>query len=596
MVTVSSQVTERFRQQNSRLAIAAVVLTLLMATSAASTAATGSSEGVTSSENPWSVERDEPTDIQIPGVSERPLSAEEGPRVVVSQFDLDIDSGLGAALGEERLAAMRALVESRRSSDQRADGLTIGQMEEIASSLTEYLRNNDFIVAYAYIPTQDVKGGRVTIGVLGGRLGNVIVEGNSILSDERITLPFNDLIGRPLQKGDVESAILFVRDYPGVAPSAVLSPGDAVGTTDLTLRVLEQRFDVALTVDNYGTDATGEGRVRLNVVFNNPLKRGDRLDLNILQTFSPAEGTYGGGSYEMPIGAGGFSTGVLYNTNTFDAEGAGIKLGGESQIGAVFAKQKIIRQRQMNFDVFGDLSFKNSKFDALGGIGDDPEDKLTVLTLGANFEAVDRLGLLGVNSINFSYHHGFDDFLGSMDSDGDGRSSRLGGSGERAGGDFDKVTARYQRLQQITPANALIFRAFGQYSDDLLTSLEQMSMGGPYTVRAYPVAEFLVDRGYFASVDYQLNLSSLMSSVSDDWDINLGVFYDYAYGQNEDPLGSERSNIALGGPGAGFQVEYRWGAGYGVLLRVEAAWQVSGPEQSDGDDPQIWARLELFRR
>ena len=123
-----------------------------------------------------------------------------------------------------------------------------------------------------------------------------------------------------------------------------------------------------------------------------------------------------------------------------------------------------------------------------------------------------------------------------------------------------------------------------------------MSLGGPYGVRAYPIAEFLMDRGYFGSVDYQLNISSLMDSVSDNWDINLGLFYDYAYGQNEDPLDSERSNVGLGGPGGGMQVEYRWGNGYGVLVRVEVAWQVSGPEQSDGDDPQVWARFELFRR
>ncbi len=552
--------------------------------------------GQTSSESePWTLTLDEPVSVEIPKAMERPLSVEDGPQITVERFELDVDPQLAAVLPADLRASMDALLEQRRVAEP---SFTIGKLEQIAGELTDLLRDNNLIVSYAYLPTQEVENGQVVIGVLGGTLGDIHVEGNRSLSADRIASPFGRLVGKPLQGNELESAILNLRDYPGVAPSAVLSPGTEVGTTDLTLRVLERRFNLQAMADNYGSEATGEGRARIRFDWNNPLKRGDRLTVNFLQTFSPADGTYGGVNYEIPVGNRGLSFGALYDLNTFDATGGGIKTGGDSETIAVYARQKLKRSRELNLDLTLDFLSKTASFDPLFTL--EQEDALSVLALGLDLEAVDRIGMLGVNSLQLAYSHGFPDVLGSMGKDGVGDSgkisTRVGSDGFRAGGEFDKVIGRYQRLQQLNSSNAIVLRAFGQWSNDMLSPLEQLSLGGAYTVRAYPTAQELVDKGAFGSAEYTLNATSLMNIPSRNWDLNFSLFYDYAYGKLVNALQSERSTVKLGGYGAGVHFEYRWPGGQGVLLRLEVASPTTNLDTDNGRDPQYWLRFEYFRR
>jgi hemolysin activation/secretion protein len=548
-------------------------------------------------EDDLSLTLDEPLSIEIPRVMERPLSVDDGPEIEVSRFELNVDPKLAAVISPELIAQVDATLETRRVAQGR---FTIGRLEEVATEITTLLRENDFIVAYAYVPTQEVENGIVNIGVLGGSLGKVHVEGNQALSERRIASHFDRLMGQPLQGNRLESAMLNLRDVPGVAPSAVLSPGAEVGTTDLTLRVLERRFNIQAMVDNYGSEATGEGRGRLRFDWNNPFGAGDRLTLNILQTFSPADGTFGGVNYEIPIGNRGTSVGALVDYNTFDAtaRGTDFKTSGESQTIAAYVRQKLKRGRRFNMDLSLDLASKKATFEPIFAL--DQEDALTVMTAALDLEAVDRIGPLGVNSLYFGWSHGFADFLGSMDEEGVGDngkiSTRVGSTGIRAGGEFDKIVGRYQRLQRLNNTNSIILRAFGQWTDDLLTPLEQLSLGGPYTVRAYPTAQALVDKGWFGSAEYTLNLTGLVGNTPQNWDLNFSLFYDYASGDIIDAFQSEDDSVKLGGYGGGLHFEYRWPGGHGVMVRAEVATPSTSDEADNERDPQYWLRFEYFRR
>ncbi|MCK4707832.1 MAG: hypothetical protein KAU21_04385, partial [Gammaproteobacteria bacterium] len=54
-------------------------------------------------------------------------------------------------------------------------GLTIGEIEEIAESITTYYRSHGFFLAKAFVPKQDVRDGIVGLTVLEGVLGKVTV-------------------------------------------------------------------------------------------------------------------------------------------------------------------------------------------------------------------------------------------------------------------------------------------------------------------------------------------------------------------------------------------------------------------------------------
>jgi hemolysin activation/secretion protein len=172
-------------------------------------------------------------------------------------------------------------------------------------------------------------------------------------------------------------------------------------------------------------------------------------------------------------------------------------------------------------------------------------------------------------------------------------SSRRGGSGAtattagtRAGGDFTKFNFGYSRLQPTFKLQSLLFRFDMQVSSDLLTSLEQYSMGGPYNVRAYPVAEILVDNAMFTSFEY---IFSASPEIRQTWlnKLQLSVFFDYATGDLNDPILNSVSEATLSGVGIGIQaVPFDK-----VKARIDFA-KATGDEPSDLQSLPFYFSLE----
>src|SRR5262249_55504732 len=129
-------------------------------------------------------------------------------------------------------------------------------------------------------------------------------------------------------------------------------------------------------------------------------------------------------------------------------------------------------------------------------------DKLTTARLDAQWERIDTR-FRGVNRVAFSYTHGFNDLFGSLAAYDPATVAAGGSTPNRLGASraFDKVAIQVQRLQRLSQYSSLMLRLDGQYTSDPLVSLEQFSMGGPDSVRAYPVAEVLAEKGGVASLE-----------------------------------------------------------------------------------------------
>ncbi len=481
--------------------------------------------------------------------------------------------------------------------ENQAGGFTIGRLERAATAVTERLREGGFILAWAYLPQQSVENKTVTIEVLSGTLEGVTVDGNNRYKSKQLLGPFNDLFGAPVVKDDVEKSILVVRNYPGLSTSAVFSPGTVVGSSLLTLRVSEDPFDFAMSADNHGTESTGKNRVRADMLLYNPFGLGDVLVVNAVQTFDPAENLYGGLTYQAPFFSDDMTLTLGYSHNTFEvakglAAGAGEggkNLAGDTDIGWIGLRKNLRLKRRSRLDMGIDLHVKNA---VLENLGSETEDNLTVASLYLSAEAVDGIGAGGINQFDLRYLKGIPDFLGSMSEDGDaGQSTRTGGSGEDAGGDFDKIMVRYQRLQRISARNSLLIRAEGQVSDDLLTSLEQFVIGGPNSVRAYPIAEYLGDEGAFASLEWIVEVRDTGNSS-----FSISAFADYAYAKLNDPLANEVEDTDLSGWGIGIAFSNTSESGNRFGFRVDVATPIGDIEPSDGDDPRIYGQISYSFR
>ena len=100
-----------------------------------------------------------------------------------------------------------------------------------------------------------------------------------------------------------------------------------------------------------------------------------------------------------------------------------------------------------------------------------------------------------------------------------------------------------QLTQNLPGSQGLLFRVSGQYSHDLLSSLEQFVMGGPDSVRAAPSSQFLVDKGFFSSLEYSVaspGFSDKHAFGSYTWGqvLRFKLFTDMAKGSNNDTAGT----------------------------------------------------------
>lgn len=551
----------------------------------------------------WALRAQSNDDLFIPPVADRPFSEDDGPRIEIDAIELDIAPNLDLQL-DSGLQESLKLMLTGRVAENSSQGFTIGRLENTAADVTDSLRNAGFILAWAFLPEQTVQNRTVTISVLAGSLAGVEVDGNSGYKTRRLLEPFSDLLGSPVQRTTIENSILHLRDYPGLSTSAVFSPGDDTGTSKMTLRVSEDPFDLAVVADNYGTESTGENRIRSDLFWYNPFGRADLIAVNLLQTFDPAENLYGGIAYQTPFFRHDLTLGLGYSTNAFEiAEGVaagssvedvGGNISGDTDVGSIYLSKNMRLTRRSRIDLAVDLSVKNAQLD---GLGAETEDNLTVASLDFALEAVDSFLAGGINQLQIRYSNGIPDFLGSMSEDGDGgQSTRTGASGQHAGGDFSKFSLRYQRLQRISASNSLLFRAEGQFSDDLLTSLEQFSMGGPNNVRAYSIAEFLMDEGAFTSVEWIVDLVELFGDGGGNNSFSISAFADYAHGELNEPLASEDPDVDLAGWGIGLSYGHTSETGNLFAISVDVASPITHFDALNDNDPQIYGQISYTFR
>ncbi|MCK5003399.1 MAG: ShlB/FhaC/HecB family hemolysin secretion/activation protein [Gammaproteobacteria bacterium] len=431
---------------------------------------------------------------------------------------------------------------------------TMGMYERIANAITRYYRERGFFLARAYIPEQKVSDGIVKLKVAESSLEQIAFDDNQLYDDETMGVLFEDLIDKPVHITGVESALYKLNDYPGLTASAIFGPGSKPGSAAIVMRTEETSSINFLSFDNYGSAFTGENRVLFRHVNNNVFGNADSLMFNVMGGLSPTNSQYADVFYVQPVYKSLFKVGGGAKVNFFSVgeELEDLDINGESIVINGFIDYNLVHTRLDRFSLMADLSLKSATSKLVDEVSS--EDKLSVIRFDMAYSGVDRWLWRANHEFLASISIGMAGFLGSMDENGNDLSSRTGETQGNAGGDFTKFNLSYTRLQPIVNLQSLLFRFQAQFSSDLLTSLEQYSLGGPYNVRAYPVAEILVDNAIFTSFEYILNASP---EIELDWlsTLQLSLYFDYAKGDLNDPLINEVATAALSGLGVGIQIE-----------------------------------------
>jgi hemolysin activation/secretion protein len=516
--------------------------------------------------------------LDIPPLIERPAGLEEGARVRVIDFRLDgVEERPERGLTREDID----VILTRYLAEQPLEGYTINQLQAIADDVERYYRSKGLVLARAFIPAQDVMLGEVAIQVVEGNLGTVTVQGNEIYGTQRILGPFDSLLAQAVDEADVEEALLTLQDYPGLTVFGTFREGNVLGETDLVIDVrTEDRFFVTPSVDNYGSEFTGQTRGVLQFGVNNPVGATDRLSGYVLKSSDPSNERYYGVEYSLATKNGRTRVGFGAAKNNFAVAAAQIEqslgLDGEVEQANLYVQRIFANKRGFRADGVFDIAEKET---TVTQPGTDAHDDLSTLSYTFNYFSVGRQQ----RGINLGY-------LRAIGGDNDGLSpSRQGGSGELAIGSYSVFELGYQRLQRLSNNHALLLRLDGQYSSDLLVSLEQYGLGGPANIRAYSVSEALIDSGGAATLEWIIDAPGFARRPVGNrtWgDIfQLSVFYDYAGGEVNDPLPFQAETINLRGYGIGLQ----FGISEKFRLRIDAATAATDAVPVNRNDPQYWA-------
>ena len=536
-----------------------------------------------------------PPDRVVPPLKDRDEGTAQTQRIAVNGFRVE-------GVGEHKKAgitpaSIQALADAqfRKLGGGGAQPAELGfdQLQGVADAITDRYRKAGFIVATAYLPAQTVGADHVVhIQVLEGRIGRIIVKGNKRYYAGVIAAPAKKLRGHALQKSAVDTALLYDRDLPGVSVTSTFQPGDKVGDTDLIMvaREAPRPYTITLGTNDYGTAETGRYRAEAELAWNSPLGIGDKLDAKIDYALDPSENTYGSLEYSIP---------------TVVEPGLGAVLGAtrsELQINSgAFAKLNV---KGPSSSYFGGFDWKFVNHDDLKMLGSlhviREESKLEMG--GFNFALSDErfdLAELGfaLQHIDKRFH-GVDMLQVSM------RKSINDDSAvpDLVSPDHSRTVhserIAYTRLQFLTDTQRLYFKFNGQYTDDVLVPLEQFAIGGPDSVRAYPIADALTSRGYYTSLEYHVDAPGFSNKVSPfrgrPWRelLEVETFLDYARGF---PVAEERASglkpVTYSGAGAGFI--FRLPFWHHLEFHLDGAVPLGSQKASDDHGYHVYARFGL---
>lgn len=540
----------------------------------------------------------------VPAVPDRPLEVDAGEKIKVTAFEI-----IGATDRPKRglyVKDLEAIAQQQLAA--HPEGLTVGRLQEIADDITKFYRAHGLILAQAFVPVQTVEGGRIRIQILEGALGRVMTEGQKIYKPEVLERPFAGLVGQPVTKEQIESALLQLNAYPGLSLFGVFQPGQEVGTADMVIKVQkEKRFEGSVRYDNHGIKETGTRRYRTELAVNDVTGAADKLTGSFQHSVAPSNSLFWGLDYERPLywSRAPFlddaSMRVHYDKNEFDVGGAfrDRNIASQTQTFNVTFADAFLRSRQRNLTG----RFEVERAQAVTDIRqrEQSKDDLSSMLFGVDYDSVDSR-FAGLNSGLVEYTHGFNDLFGSMGKNpGSVKPSRQGGSRQYAQGSFDKMFASYSRLQSLTPLSdklknhSLLFRTEMQWSEDLLVPLEQYSVGGPTNVRAYQPTERLFDKALFGSIEWIINAPGIADKPAFSnrtWGelLQVSFFFDIATGRINDPLPTERASETYRGLGGA--ISFNNPKVFSSKLSV--ATPVGGPRPTNGRRPVYWLDLNFY--
>jgi len=390
--------------------------------------------------------------------------------------------------------------------------LTLAQINEAATAISDIYQKKGRI-AQAVVPPQDIKDGIVEIKIIEGRVGAIIIEPAFEEDPPRLTsktttkfLSYFNPEGGLVDLDGLERSLSLINEIPGVRAEVGLEPGKDDGSTDIRIKVDElSRFSGRVDLTNYGSASTGTGQAILNLGLNDLMGIGDAGTIDVIGS---AGSIFGLARYYIPASADGLRVGIGGSTLSYNtlASYSTTTTTGTANTGGFYANYALQRTARANKTI--NLSLENkSYFNYSNGI------EISNYTINSATLGVVGNQFIGdaswIWSANATYGNLNINNTSQLISDQNGAATT---------GGYGKATI-YSAFNQPLPIKKtnLLLSFNGQLANKNLNSAEQLYLGGPYAVRAYPVTQGGGSQGSIASAELNHTYQN---------DLKLGVFFD----------------------------------------------------------------------
>lgn len=441
--------------------------------------------------------------------------------------------------------------------------VTLQQVGEAVARITRYYQSHGYPFSRALIPAQSIQQGELTVKVLEARYGDVRLGGNTspVSSDLLRNVLARLKPGAPVADATLDRALLLLSDLPEVSVGASASPGAEPGTTNLDVQASSLATPhLSVSLDNYGSRFTGRARASAAGSLFNPLHHGDTLSLALLTSGSGMR--YARASYDILLGGFGTHAGAAYSAVRYrlGEEAGSLDAHGSAGVSSVWLRHPVLRGRTANVYATLELDQKRLR-DEIGLTGINTRRHIGSANASLSGDAQWLPGdALSWWSLTLSTGRvGFDDAAASL-ADQAGAQTR---------GTFAKWNLNASHQQRLTAGGALYAAVSVQATNANLDPAEKLSLGGPYSVRAYDSGALSGDSGGTATVEWRQALGDLAGGQ-----LQLQGFFDIAHVRiNHRPWALADNGATIRGAGAGlsWRSDSLWTVDASVASRIGTA-------------------------
>lgn len=443
--------------------------------------------------------KESPTDVLTPIQPTHEELKEKGP--VLRIFVRKIQVVGSTVLSQEEVGQLTAPYENR--------DITSDDLEDVRSLLTMAYITKGYPNSGAILPDQDLVDGMVTLQVIEGRLSEIRIEGAQWFRPSYLAQRIELGASPPLNSAPLRDRLqLLLQDDRLQELYGSLKPGAALGEAILDVAVVEVNpVKAFVEYNNFINPGVGENQFRGTVIHRNFTGRGDVLSLGfgasaqatpfIVGVFPSVDALY-----LIPLNRYDTTFSAAYRYVNFQVTSdpfRSLDIKSETQIWTLSLRQPVYRT--LNDEI------------ALTIVGEYEQNANTLLGLPFDSVAGMKNGFGNVAALRFiqEWTHRTTESVFAVRSrlsTGIGvLGATVNSNSDSADGQFFSWLGQLQWLKQFSSTGIELLNLVNvQLANDRLFPLEQMSLGGRYSVRGYRENTLLRDNGAVYQLEVRLPL------------------------------------------------------------------------------------------